>query len=118
MLRCYRLRFQQVFDAPGLFLGLIVDKFNGRHEAKIELLADFRTDKSRGALQSGQHLALVDAVAEKIEKHFGMPEILAHFRFRQIDGPDPWVTDVAAQELGENFAQQVADAIGSLKLHT
>ena len=47
-----------------------------------------------------------------------MPEILAHFRFRQIDGPDPWVTDVAAQELGENFAQQIADAIGSLKLHT
>src|SRR6266576_6928958 len=102
-------RSEQGFDTLGFLIGFVEGKFNGWHEAQVQLLADFRTDKSSGALEPRQRVTFVDAGAEEIEKDFSLPQIFGDPNCGQIYRLEPRIADLSLQELGEQFQQQVTD---------
>ena len=86
--------FQQIVNPLRFIFTFIVKKFDGGNKSKIELLANFRTDKSSGALQAHEHVFSALAPAEQIEIDAGVAQIFAYVGSRQSHGTDTRISDL------------------------
>jgi hypothetical protein len=84
---------QQRLDALGFIFDLVIGKFDGWNESKIQLLSNFGANETGCAFETGQSFHAAFPTTEETKIDFRLPQIFANPSTRQSDGLDAWIPD-------------------------